>query len=450
MLIVCPECGKDHQVAAEKLPAQRFKAICRGCAGRFIVEVGTCPACGAKNQGGQTCPCPGGAREEVLEVVEENVDPAASAVDHEERGVGGQGRHAPQLPQKFNQERQEHRLQFTGTGQQFFRIWIVNLFLTIITLGIYAAWAKVRTRQYFYSHTSCGGEPFDYLADPMIILRGNLIIGGGFLLYMLTNAFTPLVSSLVALAFALLFPLLVFKSLRFYARNSAYRNIRFHFLGTVGESYITYLLLPFLMPFTLGLIFPYWAYRRKKYFFDNFAFGNQGNAFTATPVDFYRIYLKAFVIIVLPVAVVFVLLVVVGGMAMGMNGAAMEGMAGGLVALVGVVYLGFFLAIIFAQQYVYAKVTNYCWRSSSLGAVNFRSSLDAGRLMWIRVTNIMALVLSAGLLFPWTKVRQSKYILENLTVITSQGLDAFGAGEQDAENALGEAAMDFFDLEVGL
>jgi uncharacterized membrane protein YjgN (DUF898 family) len=37
--------------------------------------------------------------------------------------------------------------------QRYFRIWIVNLLLTIATLGIYSAWAKVR-RNHMYSCTS--------------------------------------------------------------------------------------------------------------------------------------------------------------------------------------------------------------------------------------------------------------------------------------------------------
>ena len=42
---------------------------------------------------------------------------------------------------------------FTGTSAEYFRIWIVNVALTILTLGVYSAWAKVRTEQYFYGHT---------------------------------------------------------------------------------------------------------------------------------------------------------------------------------------------------------------------------------------------------------------------------------------------------------
>ncbi|MSQ59387.1 MAG: DUF898 family protein [Betaproteobacteria bacterium] len=42
---------------------------------------------------------------------------------------------------------------FTGKTSEFFGIWIVNLFLTIVTLGIYSAWAKARKKRYLYGHT---------------------------------------------------------------------------------------------------------------------------------------------------------------------------------------------------------------------------------------------------------------------------------------------------------
>jgi uncharacterized membrane protein YjgN (DUF898 family) len=34
--------------------------------------------------------------------------------------------------------------QFTGTTGEYFRIWAVNLLLSIVTLGLYSPWAKVR------------------------------------------------------------------------------------------------------------------------------------------------------------------------------------------------------------------------------------------------------------------------------------------------------------------
>jgi hypothetical protein len=50
---------------------------------------------------------------------------------------------------------------FTGTGGEYFRIWIVNVMLSVVTLGIYSAWAKVRRLRYFYRHTRISGASFD-------------------------------------------------------------------------------------------------------------------------------------------------------------------------------------------------------------------------------------------------------------------------------------------------
>lgn len=66
-------------------------------------------------------------------------------------------------------------VQFSGRGAEFFGIWIVNVLLTIVTLGIYSAWAKVRTTQYFYGHTKVDGHSFRYLATPIQILKGRII-----------------------------------------------------------------------------------------------------------------------------------------------------------------------------------------------------------------------------------------------------------------------------------
>jgi len=134
-------------------------------------------------------------------------------------------------------EPEHYKPEFAGSAAEYFRIWVVNIFLTIITVGIYAAWAKVRTRQYFYTHTVLAGHSFEYRANPRAILKGNLIIGGGLLLYAVVQLLNPSYTSLVVLAFYLVVPFLIYKSLRFYAHNSAYRNIRFRFLGTLGESY---------------------------------------------------------------------------------------------------------------------------------------------------------------------------------------------------------------------
>lgn len=55
-------------------------------------------------------------------------------------------------------------VQFNGDARDYFRVWLVNALLTIITFGIWSAWAKVRTQRWFYGHTQIGGHGFEYHA----------------------------------------------------------------------------------------------------------------------------------------------------------------------------------------------------------------------------------------------------------------------------------------------
>lgn len=140
MDIVCPECGKCHGVAEDKLPDLKFNAICRDCGVKFAVECNTCPSCGTKNQKGQPCPCRAEARQESPEGSKSDEGSVVPAHSPDEFQRGEQGPQEPRQGRQGNEVREEHPLHFAGSGQEFFRIWIVNLFLTIITLGIYNAW----------------------------------------------------------------------------------------------------------------------------------------------------------------------------------------------------------------------------------------------------------------------------------------------------------------------
>lgn len=59
----------------------------------------------------------------------------------------------------------ELALEFHGTAREYFRIWIVNLCLTLLTFGIFSAWAKVRKKRYSYSHTTIAARRFSTWAS---------------------------------------------------------------------------------------------------------------------------------------------------------------------------------------------------------------------------------------------------------------------------------------------
>ena len=57
-------------------------------------------------------------------------------------------------------------IRFTGSGSEYFRIWIVNLLLTLVTLTLYLPFARARRMAYFQNNTLVGGDPLGFHADP--------------------------------------------------------------------------------------------------------------------------------------------------------------------------------------------------------------------------------------------------------------------------------------------
>ena len=137
--------------------------------------------------------------------------------------------------------------QFEGSATEYFKIWIVNVLLTIVTLGGYSAWGKVRTESYFYGNTIVNGSSFRYTGDPVKILKGRIISLIVFALFWTLFNYYPSLIIWTLVAACLLFPFVVVASTSFRLRNSMYRNIRFRFDTAYLKAYKT-LLIP------LGLI----------------------------------------------------------------------------------------------------------------------------------------------------------------------------------------------------
>ena len=144
--------------------------------------------------------------------------------------------------------------QFTGTGGEYFRIWIVNLLLTVLTLGIYSAWAKVRRMRYFYGSTRLAGSAFEYHGKPLQILKGRLIAVGVVVVLSVLTTIWPLTNVLFVLLILFGTPWIIVKARTFHMRVSSYRNIRFNFQQEYGEAARIFIGLALLITPTLACL----------------------------------------------------------------------------------------------------------------------------------------------------------------------------------------------------
>src|SRR5690606_35454791 len=164
---------------------------------------------------------------------------------------------------------------FTGTGREYFGVWIVNVLLTIVTLGIYSAWAKVRRMRYFHGNTRLAGGSFDYHARPVQILVGRIIVLVIIVAYNLAVNFVPIVGGVIGVAFLFAIPWFVMRGLRFRARVTSYRNVRFDFTGGYGGAFLAYLLGGLLTWGSLGLLAPIASQWMWRYTLGNLRYGDR-------------------------------------------------------------------------------------------------------------------------------------------------------------------------------
>lgn len=327
---------------------------------------------------------------------------------------------------------------FTGTGAEYFRIWIANLFLTLITLGIYSAWAKVRRNRYFYGNTRLGNVAFQYLADPKGILKGRAIAVLVLVAYVMVSEVWPLADLFFVPLIAALIPLLVVKSLMFRHRNTAFRNIRFDFKGTYGQALRVFVLMPLLILFTLGLIIPYLQFLKKKFLVDNSAYGTTRFTFSAKPRDFYRASAKIGLLALVSV------LAVTPAAGFYLNGGVDARVALSATGVVGAILLLFLLA------YVKSRMANLVYNNIAIDGHPFQSDFAAGRIFGLYLTNVLGMLLTLGLFLPWAQVRMARYQAAHLCLVPNGDIRQFLAAEQIKVQSLGEEMSEMMDVDVAI
>lgn len=344
---------------------------------------------------------------------------------------------------------------FHGEGREYFNIWIVNILLTIVTLGIYSAWAKVRNKQYFYGNTELEGAHFEYTGQPKAILKGRIIAGAMFVGYSVVSELFPLVGILLFLGLLAIMPWMITRSLMFNARNSIYRNVRLRFDGALKHAYVAFALLPLLsisgfmisLPFAFAeggrppnasvlvlaavvfcAVAPYAFYYQQRFFVENHSYGTSRFHFEARSKDYYILFLM-------------LVLLFVGGVVAG-------SIVSAFLPFVGIPMI--LAAYLFTFIYFSVKAFNLRFNNSLLSRNAFAADMQLGSYTRLVVVNTLATVFTLGLFRPWAMVRTARYKTEHLRFIAEEDLDGFIAHEEAEISALGEEMGEMFDFDFGL
>lgn len=367
-------------------------------------------------------------------------------------------------------------IRFTGSGSEYFRIWIVNLLLTVVTLSLYLPWAKVRRLKYFHGNTLLGDEPLGYHANPRKMLRGYLLVGLLFVLYSVAGHFSPVAGLVALLIVVAVSPVLFRASLQFRLANTSWRGLRLRFTGSLGQAYM--LVVPALVTVAFGfglamfgareqqqqpsnwillLTIPvlllqfgvgaWWLWRTKKYQHEHYALGTLQTQFTARLRQFTGLLLRSVGVILLLIVLPSGLIIAVA--ALGWMPTLDKRLQPLLISMTPFLVMVATFAVL--KPYFTTRLQNLTWNHTGNSALQFHSTLRFRSMLALTLKNWLLIVLTLGLYWPFAAVAMARMRLQAMSLSTQDAPETLVNSLRATHNeAAGDAAADLFGLDVGL
>jgi uncharacterized membrane protein YjgN (DUF898 family) len=339
---------------------------------------------------------------------------------------------------------------FSGSAGEYFKIWIVNVALTVVTLGIYSAWAKVRKLRYFYGNTSIEDGHFDYHARPKAILIGRLIAVGFLLIYYVSSQYVPMLGLLIIVLVMLGIPWLMVRSMVFQLRNTSYHGLRFNFQRNYADSFKAFYGGALITLVTFGFGAPTAIYMRNKFAAVNAGYGNTQFAWSGTQGEFYSIVWKSIGLSLIGAVLITIVLVPMMSALTPQQLAADDGMQPGAPSAMFMTLITLPLFVFYAAIgiYVQVRLKNYVWNTLTLSDSSFESTLSVRKMLWLYLSNAAAIILSIGLLAPRAQIRMVRYRAECMTLNLCDDWRDYKASQDSEGSALGEEIGEVFDVEI--
>ncbi|KOC91353.1 YjgN family protein [Winslowiella iniecta] len=390
----------------------------------------------------------------------------------------------PSVPQK-------HAVLFHGKSGEYFSVWLVNVILTIVTLGIYSAWATVRRRRYFYGNTEIDGDRFDYHARPLDILKGRIIVIVGLIAFFILSAVMPGISLVFVLAFLALIPWIIIRSWRYNALMSSYRGIRFNYHCRIGRAYWTMYLCPILLVvalylvvtmvglmaastqslassllfggvafviFMVGLAVVQGIVAALNYslYINNMAFGDLPFKAELSKRALVKMVLVSFLII-LPFIIVAGLLI--GSLFSSLFYAILfagdpqmiNALIVGNIASLIFTFIVLLLGGLVSTAWLSVAQRNYVYEKTRLGQnIQLKSKLRTRTFLSLILTNTLIVIFTLGLGVPVAEIRLARYLAQSTALEGDLALLNVHAHQDSARTAVAEEVAQAFDLNVGI
>lgn len=353
-------------------------------------------------------------------------------------------------------------LSYDGKIGELYGIFIKNLLLQIITLGIYRFWATTNNRRYIWSRMRFQGERFEYTGTGGELFKGFLlaiaIMFGAIVGTVILSAILRVITGSAALAVLPVIALYIviavvaagayFSAQRYRLSRTQWCGIRGGMTGSAWVYGVYVLLSGLLCIVTLGQMVPWVSMRLAERRINASSFGSLPFHFEGRAGVLYGAFVGTF----LGIVALFVVLgaVFLKGIValLPIGHAPLKAYDPAAFASFGSVFLFYLLFIVGAlliQCFYLALVTRHVMGNTTLGTqLRFGSSITAGRLLGMMLGNLAIIVFTLGLGFPIVLHRVMRFAADTLQV--SGQLDPRTLGQSDqTPPRTGEGMLNLLD-----
>jgi uncharacterized membrane protein YjgN (DUF898 family) len=205
----------------------------------------------------------------------------------------------------------ELKLAYRGEGLDLFLVVLKNLFLTLITLGIYTPWATTARRGYLWKQMAIEGQPLDWTGTGSELFVGYLKLAAAYLVFFGVPKIVGMVSPMGGaalqiiggLAVVILLPHAIYWSRRYLLGRTRWRGIRFGLAGEAGGFAKIWLKGFFLTIVTLGFYAPIFANRVYGALVRNMRYGTAAFSYDGSDREAFRIGIKGFFLSVITLGI---------------------------------------------------------------------------------------------------------------------------------------------------
>lgn len=366
-------------------------------------------------------------------------------------GYGSPGAHSLSTPWRVN---------FMGRGDAFFGIFITNVFLSLITVGLYWPWAKAARLRFLWQETEFGGSRFTFHGTGRELFVGMIkalvIFGVIYLAQIVLNTTTTTVlrftAGVVVLAgFFLVPPLAIYGALRYRLSRTSWRGIHAGYRGTLGALLRIQLKGILLSGLTLGIYLPWFWAERYREIMSNIRLGSVRFHFRGTGRDLFKIYLPYLIVVA-----VMVVMGIVAGIAVfaSLHGGGSGG-AAALVGLIVLIYLVIFacyiaLAVLYFRTATLSQryIVNHLEIEHQGMFYPMRSTVNVWKVVEVKLVNWLLMAVTLGLAWPYVTIRNLKLWMDTTEIDGTLDPDGIVQTEEDFRDASGDDMVTLFDIEV--